>query len=346
MKLLIITQKMDKDDPILGFFHRWVIEFSKNCEKVIVICLEKGEYELPNNVEVHSLGKERKTKSYKLKALFRFYKYIYQQRKNYDAVFVHMNPEYVVLGGLFWRLWRKKIGLWYVHKSVDFKLRLAEKFTHLIFTASRESFRLPSKKVHVIGHGIDVERYKIQDTRYKEGERLNVLTVGRLAPSKGIETILHAISQLDISYQLTIVGAPTTRKEIKYEQKIRQLSENLGIAEKVIFKGAILPQEIPELLAGTDVFVSASTTGSIDKAVLEALAARVPVIAPAYAYEPLLGKSLVYPGGDSHALEEKLRAIHAMPPSERQNIGTRLYENVKANYSIQTLIPRILKTYE
>lgn len=47
MNLLIITQKIDQNDDVLGFFHRWVEEFSKYCELVIVICLQKGEYDLP-----------------------------------------------------------------------------------------------------------------------------------------------------------------------------------------------------------------------------------------------------------------------------------------------------------
>jgi hypothetical protein len=58
MKLLIITQKVDINDPILGFFHRWIEEFAKHCEKITVICLYKGTYNLPNNVKVLSLGKE------------------------------------------------------------------------------------------------------------------------------------------------------------------------------------------------------------------------------------------------------------------------------------------------
>jgi len=43
MKLLIVTQKVDINDDVLGFFHDWIKEFAKNCEKVTVICLGKGE---------------------------------------------------------------------------------------------------------------------------------------------------------------------------------------------------------------------------------------------------------------------------------------------------------------
>ena len=59
MKLLLVTQKVDEDDEVLGFMHRWIEEFAKHCEKVIVVCLREGSHSLPDNVEVHSLGKER-----------------------------------------------------------------------------------------------------------------------------------------------------------------------------------------------------------------------------------------------------------------------------------------------
>ena len=86
MRLLVITQKVDRNDPVLGFFHRWIEEFAKHCEKVTVICLEMREHRLPINVRVLSLGKEQ-NKS-KLKYIFRFYRYIWQERNNYD---VHRN---------------------------------------------------------------------------------------------------------------------------------------------------------------------------------------------------------------------------------------------------------------
>ena len=57
MRLLILTQKVDINDDILGFFHRWIEEFAKRCEKVIVICLQEGRHDLPSNVKVLSLGK-------------------------------------------------------------------------------------------------------------------------------------------------------------------------------------------------------------------------------------------------------------------------------------------------
>ena len=108
MRLLICTQKVDKRDPILGFFHSWIEEFAKHCSQVIVICLEKGEFDLPENVTIFSLGKEENKHGYAVKLLYcwSFYKFIWRYRKEYDTIFVHMNKEYVVLGGIFWRLFK------------------------------------------------------------------------------------------------------------------------------------------------------------------------------------------------------------------------------------------------
>ena len=113
-RLLILTQKIDRNDPILGFFHRWVEEFAKHCESVIVVCLQKGEYDLPKNVRVLSIGKEEGGSRMRkiVRYIVRFYRYIWHERENYDAVFVHMNPIYVCLAGPWWRLTGRKIALW------------------------------------------------------------------------------------------------------------------------------------------------------------------------------------------------------------------------------------------
>src|SRR3989338_9595639 len=103
MQLLILTQKVDINDDILGFMHAWILKFAQACELVTVVCLEQGEHHLPANVKVLSLGKE--TGKSRLKYLFNFYRYIWRERKNYSAVFVHMNEIYVILGWLCWKLW-------------------------------------------------------------------------------------------------------------------------------------------------------------------------------------------------------------------------------------------------
>ncbi len=59
MKLLIITQTVNKNDSNLGFFCSWIREFGQHMENVDVICNSRGEFDLPSNVRIFSMGKER-----------------------------------------------------------------------------------------------------------------------------------------------------------------------------------------------------------------------------------------------------------------------------------------------
>ncbi|MCX6787267.1 MAG: hypothetical protein NTY93_01940, partial [Candidatus Kaiserbacteria bacterium] len=141
MKLLIVTQTVDTEHSVLGFFVRWIEEFAKHCEKVTVICLHTGKYSFSNNVEVIALGRASH-----FTRTMRLWRICISRRREYDAVFVHMNPEYIVAAGFLWKIMHKRIALWYTHKSVNLKLRIAVLFAHIIFSASAESFRLRTKK--------------------------------------------------------------------------------------------------------------------------------------------------------------------------------------------------------
>ncbi|TSD05075.1 MAG: hypothetical protein Greene07147_787 [Parcubacteria group bacterium Greene0714_7] len=265
MKLLIVTQIVDKNDPILGFFHRWIEEFAKHVEHIEVICLKEGKHKLPSNVHIHSIGKEQTTIIYDsglLKRIgygFRFLYLIWKLRKNYDTVLVHMNPEYVLLAGCFWKLWRKPVGLWYTHKSVNLKLRVAELFADTIFTASKESFRLPSKKLQVMGHGIDIEFFA-PDEKVSRGNHL--LSVGRLMPTKRHDLAIQRAK--DAGLALRVVGDGPERDRLKAYAK--------ELNAEVKFLGSLTQEQLLYEYQMACKLIHTSETGSLDKVVLEAAA--------------------------------------------------------------------------
>jgi len=262
IKILIITQKVDNKDPVLGFFHRWTEEFAKHAEYVTVIALGVGEYQLPKNVRVFSLGKERGVS--RLGYIFNFYRFIWRERKNYDTVFVHMNPEYVVFGGICWRLWGKRVALWYTHKSVDLKLRAASLLTHTILTASKESFRHQSKKVHIVGHGIDTDFFSPNDNIKRESF---LLSVGRLSPIKRHDLVIEIAAREGIL--LHIAGEGDERENLE------SLARRVGV--NVVFLGALSHVQLRDEYRRAARFIHRSETGSLDKVVLEAAACGCPV---------------------------------------------------------------------
>lgn len=262
MRLLIVTQAIDRSHPVLGFFHRWIEEFAKHSDQVHVIALQVGEHNLPQNVTVHSLGKEKGVGRFQ--QLTTFYSSLVTLHKNYDVVFVHMNPEYLVLAGWWWRMAGKNTALWYTHKSVDLKLRIAEFFTHQVFTASKESFRLPSKKLHVMGHGIDVEFWK-PDPDVVRGNHF--ISVGRLSRSKRHDVAIRLAHERGV--HLRIIGEGEERERLK------TLAQELGSA--VEFLGPLGAPALRDEYRRAAALLHTSETGSLDKVVLEAAACGCPV---------------------------------------------------------------------
>jgi glycosyltransferase involved in cell wall biosynthesis len=333
MKLLIVTQKIDINDDLLGFFHGWVAEFAKRCERVIVICLQKGEYDLSGNVKVLSLGKEE-TRS-KINYIINFYKYIWRERKNYDTVFIHMNPEYVVLAGLLWKIWGKKIALWYTHKNVDLKLRLAEKLSDIIFTASDKSFRLKSKKVNVMGHGIDTERFVPASQPVKEKI---ILSVDRISPTKNqleIIKLFAAVKEKFSDSRLYLVGAPARATDENYFNKLKQYIKDNNLAEQIKLYGAIANKNMPSVYQRAKVFINLSSTGSLDKTILEAMACNVPVVTTNEAFKNVLpGKN--YSPDLNIARQKVIEFLQQDNPVNYRDI-------IVSDHSFKNLIVNIIK---
>ncbi len=357
MKLLITTQKVEKNGDRWGFFHDWLLEFSKNCENVIVICLYDVRHELPQNVRVLSLGKEKGES--RLKYIFNFYKYIYRERKNYDAVFVHMNPIYVVLGGAFWKILGKKISLWYTHKSVTWELRIAEKFVHKIFTASKSSFRLKTKKLKVMGHGIDVEKFSKENqsspSLSKEGlgevNAFRLISVGRISLSKDYEILINAIEILNrknIKVVVDIIGSASEGQE-KYLKKLKNIIKQKKI-ENINFLGSISNNEIKNYLYNSDLFVHMSQTGSLDKSSLEAMLCELPVISNNDSVvNDVFGdykNKLAYGQQDPEGLSRRIIELKAMNEYDRKKIGEDLQKIVLRDHGLKNLIVNLVKEIE
>jgi len=280
MRLLLVTQVVDQHDPILGFFHAWVIEFAKQVEQIEIICLREGTHSLPENVRVHTLGKKEKGRGVFVRVAYiiRFFSVLWKLRNSYDAVFVHMNPEYVVLAGWWWHLTGKRIGLWYTHKHVGIWLRVAEWFSHYVFTASKESFRLASKKVQVMGHGIDVDA--IPERTTSEEGTTRFITIGRIAPVKNLLLQIEALALLPSTFRWSYVcvGGPATIEDKEYAELVRARAQELSLGARVMFTGPLPHTEALQALSNADVFIHTSDTGSLDKVLLEALAAGLRIV--------------------------------------------------------------------
>ncbi|MBX9765541.1 glycosyltransferase family 4 protein [Patescibacteria group bacterium] len=333
-----MTQTVDSRDPVLGFFHRWIEEFAKRFECVTVIALNVGEYSLPANVEVYSLGKEGGAG--RLIRGFTYLSLLYSLRNKYTHVFAHMNPEYVIGGGLVWRFLGKKVALWYVHGAVTWRLHLAAFFANKIVTASKESCRLKSEKVVVVGHGIDTDFFSPKNVPHPP----SIVSIGRFSPSKSLELIIDAMKEVAShvpGVTLRIVGAAGTPQERGYAKEVKVRAQ----AEGVTVDKPVLHADVPTVLHLSDIFFNASKTASLDKAVLEAMSCGVVPVTSNTSFKDMLSPMGLYVPHTSAAFAMRAEEVLGNP-GVRQELRVHVREEIVKNHSLPRLMGILQSTYE
>lgn len=344
MRLLIITQKVDVSDNNLGFFVHWIEEFAKHASSVTVICLEEGEHHLPTNVRVFSLGKEktelgiRKYELWKrIKYVWRFVRSILQLRNRYDAVFVHMNPEYVLLGGILWKLLRKRVGFWYTHQSERF-LRSALIFVDHVFTPSLDSFPIRTKKLRIVGHGVDTKGFMPQK-EHSPKSPLVILSDTRITPSKKVEETLkisEVLVKRGVAHSVRIIGAAITDQDKEYEKRLRDKVQEKHLP--ISFLGGVSFDEVSDYYREADIFINHANAGALNKTVLQAMAMNLPIITSNESYRGILPDAQIVPE-DPGAFAERIVAYAHSP------FSVSYRDRILRDHSLEALIPKILHYY-
>jgi len=344
MRLLIVTQKVDKNDEVLGFFHRWLEEFAKLSDEVTVLCLSAGDADLPKNVSIYTFGKK-----WRIFKIYKFWELFFRHYARADAVFFHMCPEFVLAASPFLISRKRSSALWYVHKSVTRNLKVAERLVKWIFTASELSFRLPSKKVIYTGHAIDTEAFNptinsqpLTFNQQISSGGVKVLCIGRISPVKDLETVIRACGILKNSWQrswsLSIVGGPAMERDKEYLESLKSLVSSLGLENFVHFSGPRSYTEAPEIYRDHDLFISTSTTGSMDKSVLEAMSSGLTVIIANEAFQSLLPEKYFLEKRSPEFLAERVKAL-----ADENRPNTFLRNLVIKNHSLEKTIDHIVK---
>lgn len=350
MRLLIITQAVDEDDPVLGFFHRWVYEFAKHCEFIHVICLKEGRHSLSANVSVHSLGKrsfqglplESKGSPWiaRTQYVWRFYKYIWKLRKEYDAVFVHMNQEYVLLGGVFWLLSGKRVVLWRNHKMGSLFTRIAALLSHAVCYTSPSAYVASFGNAVQMPIGVDTDSFKPRGA----ADPRSILFLGRLDAVKRPEVFLQALDVLakkGVAFRADIVGDPTPGRE----QFALELKEKFASVPNVSFKAAISNAEATAAYNSHAVYVNLTPSGSFDKTIGEAMASGCVVVAQNDAVRAVVPKDSFVDISSANSVARGIEHALLLDKGSRAALSRKLRAYAVGNLSLPLLSPRLFALY-
>jgi glycosyltransferase involved in cell wall biosynthesis len=332
--LLFITQSVDKNYVPLCFFIEWLREFGRRCNRVTVIAQQRGEYDLPENVHVFTLKKEEGKP--RLLQVMRGLRLLWKYRKEYDAVFVHMTPIWIVIGAPLWLLLHKPMYLWYEIKTARWPLKVAVHLVRKVFSASPGGMPLKTPKSVLTGHGISLETFRLTD---EQRDPYKIITVGRITAAKRLDLILQAFATLPEPYTMTIVGVPVTDADKALVTSLHRYIGEQRLEERAHI--ITVPDDaLVHLLNQSTLFLHASERTSLDKAPLQAIACGCLLVSASSVVKPHIPE--ICRARYDNLAEVTQRMLH-VPADEQGRLRTELRSLVEQKHSLPALIERLVR---
>lgn len=228
--------------------------------------------------------------------------------------------------------------------------RFVGRFTAVMLSQNRADIEqavrhriVPRERLLYIGNGIDVERFPVAPPRAEDGRTPIITCVARFEAVKNHGMLLEAARVLrdrGTAFELWLIGGGSGRTA--FEAKV----QDGGLAGHVRFLG--YRDDIPELLAQSDIGVLTSLKEGIPRAALEAMVVGLPVVATR-----VNGTREVVRDGDTgflvelgdvaalaHALERLL-----VNPVLRAHMGERGRRVVLAEYDESDIVDNLERIY-
>ena len=266
---------------------------SENEHDVTVICLSDNKF---SDDEIYKVKRILRNKNLLLRWIQTIFTIIKNGRK-VDCLFVNGLPMESYVANLFLRkkLVRKIVGDWawergrnkglinesfddFQENSHNLHLEIA-KFSRgwtatkadIVITPSKhlskvvENWGVQPKKLIIIYNGTKIVNDDISKTN--QGT-VNLITVGRLAPWKNIDTIIKSVNllkQYDMKFKLFIVGSGPLESELK------KLVSDLNLSSEVIFTGQKKYTELTKYYENSNIYIQASGYEGLPHVLLEAI---------------------------------------------------------------------------
>ena len=217
--------------------------------------------------------------------------------------------------------------------------------SHGIANELVEGLRWSRRKIDVVYNAVDPARVEVEappglreQLGGGEGRSL-VLMPARLDAQKGHRVLFEAIPQVPDAVFLLAGEGPE-------RESLEALATQLGIADRVRFLGR--REDVPQLLATCDVFALPSLYEGSSLAVLEAMAARIPIVSSAIGGTDELiedGRSgLLVAPGDAEGLAAALRRV-IDDLALRESLAARARERVEAGLTREQMAARVSGVY-
>lgn len=335
MRLIVVTQSVDPDDPVLGATVAKIAALAERSDEVVVLADRAVPGALPANCRVRRFAsRSRAGRGMRFAAALLAE---LRRRPRPAAVLAHMCPVYAVLAAPLARPLGTRVLLWYAHWHRTRTLELAVALSSAVASVDERSVPVRSPKVVGIGHGIEVADFACEPP---PPGPLRAVALGRYSAAKGLETIVRAVALArarGLDVRLACHGTATRTGEQGHLLELQALVAELGLGSAVTLGPPIPRSDIPALLARSSLLVNNMRPGAPDKVVYEASAACRPVLVSNPSFAELLDDldpRLRYPLDDAEALAAALEHVAALSPDDAGALGRRLRERIVERHSV------------
>lgn len=342
-KIVFITQVVDPSDPNLGATRAKIAALARRVDEVVVLCVRGTADVLPANCRVRSFGGESRW--------LRAYRYLTElneeMRERPIAVIGHMVPLYTVVAAPIVRPRRVQLMLWYTHWKAHAVLRMATVVCTQLLSLDVRSFPLRSRKVHGIGHGIDLDEFPCRPLNPTAGRPLRVMSLGRYTPPKKLDEMIEGVRivrERGLDVRIDVHGTTGAPALEAYKRQLEEMVARPEYREFASVGGPIPRTDLPPVYGEADIV--ASDFISPDKIVLEACSSCRPVVVSDKSFDRFLAgiePPLMFERGRPETFADRIEALVALSDEERYAIGKELRERVRAQHSVETWADAILR---
>lgn len=199
--------------------------------------------------------------------------------------------------------------------------------------------RVPPENVSIVSNTPDLSRFNNERPAAKESELFELVYVGLLNPSRGVDTVLQAVAQLPSTlknFRLRVIGSG------KHALSLRRLAAELRLEDRVVFDGWVENTRVPSLIAQGSAgivphYACSHWNTTIPNKLFDYMAAGKPVIVsdaiPTARIVKQVGCGLVYESRDPAALARAIVALADPQARSRMGAAGRAAVEQKFNWS-------------
>jgi glycosyltransferase involved in cell wall biosynthesis len=356
--------------PVVGGLERQAHELAKALRKLGVDVqalsgrVEAGQpsCEIVEGIAVHRISWSQKKYLRFLRTPFDLYRVLHAQRNTYDVIHLHQHSWFGLYTILAAKLLQKailaklpnvgKFGLPGMAAQGFGRLKLAILLrSDALVAMSRESLaeldqaRFPSGRVLATPNGIRIngEQSQVMHGIFN-AQPCRVVFVGRLSEEKRLDVLLAAWSELICTAKVHAILELWGNGLL--ESTLRRQCEELGIVESVRFCGHVhgVRERLPEM----DIFVLPSSAEGNSNAVLEAMAAGLPIVSTRVGGTPMLvgheGANFLCEPGDMDSLAANMLKL-IQDPELRVQVGSAMRRRVGRHFDISLVAQTYADAY-